>query len=197
LPTGCPRDEALALPTEQSAKVALRTQQILGSETGVVKTVDPLAGSYYVESLTDEIEEQVWKYLKRIDRMGGAMAAIEKGYFQEEIRNNSYRLKKEIDENKRVIVGVNKYQDAHDVEPALNKIDLEIEQRQVARLKEFKSGRDVIQVDRALSALQRAAEKDENLMPYIITCVKSYTTLGEISNTLGSVFGKYEAKVSF
>ncbi|MEM2140624.1 methylmalonyl-CoA mutase [Nitrososphaera sp.] len=191
------RDEALALPTEQSAKVALRTQQILGSETGVVKTVDPLAGSYYVESLTDEIEEQVWKYLKRIDRMGGAMAAIEKGYFQEEIRNNSYRLKKEIDENKRVIVGVNKYQDAHDVEPALNKIDLEIEQRQVARLKEFKSGRDVIQVDRALSALQRAAEKDENLMPYIITCVKSYTTLGEISNTLGSVFGKYEAKVSF
>ncbi|MEM3159947.1 MAG: methylmalonyl-CoA mutase family protein [Nitrososphaera sp.] len=191
------RDEALALPTEQSAKVALRTQQILGSETGVVKTVDPLAGSYYVESLTDEIEEQVWKYLKRIDRMGGAMAAIEKGYFQEEIRNNSYRLKKEIDENKRVIVGVNKYQDAHDVEPALNKIDLEIEQRQVARLKEFKSGRDVIQVDRALSALQRAAEKDGNLMPYIITCVKSYTTLGEISNTLGSVFGKYEAKVSF
>lgn len=191
------RDEALALPTEQSAKVALRTQQIVATETGVVKTVDPLAGSHYVESLTEEIEEQVWKYLKKIDRMGGAMAAIEKGYFQEEIRNNSYRLKKEIDENKRVIVGVNKYQDAHDVQPVLNKIDLEIEQRQIARLKEFKAGRDIIEVDRSLSALQRAAEKDENLMPYIISCVKGYATLGEISDTLGTVFGKYEAKVSF
>ncbi|HEX6067599.1 MAG TPA: methylmalonyl-CoA mutase family protein, partial [Nitrososphaera sp.] len=191
------RDEALALPTEQSAKVALRTQQIVASETGVVKTVDPLAGSYYIESLTDEIEEQVWKYLKKIDRMGGAMAAIEKGYFQEEIRNNSYRLKKEIDENKRVIVGVNKYQDAHDVEPALNKIDLEIEQRQVARLKEFKASRDKQKADSALAALQRCAEKDDNLMPLIINCVKSYATLGEISDTLGTVFGRYEAKVSF
>ncbi len=191
------RDEALALPTEQSAKVALRTQQIIASETGVVKAVDPMAGSYYIESLTDEIEAQVWKYLKKIDRMGGAMAAIEKGYFQEEIRNNSYRLKKEIDENKRVIVGVNKYQDAHDVEPALNKIDLAIEQRQIARLKEFKSGRDMSKVESSLAALQKGAEKDDNLMPLIIGCVKSYATLGEISDTLGTVFGKYEAKVSF
>lgn len=191
------RDEALALPTEQSAKVALRTQQIIASETGITKTVDPMAGSYYIESLTDEIEEQVWKYLKRIDKMGGAMSAIEKGYFQEEIRNNSYRLKKEIDENKRVIVGVNKYQDAHDIEPALNKIDLEIEQRQIARLKEFKASRDRTKAESALSTLQKAAEKDENLMPLIINCVKSYATLGEISDTLGTVFGKYEAKVSF
>ncbi len=191
------RDEALALPTEQSAKVALRTQQIIASETGVVKTVDPMAGSYYIESLTDEIEQQVWRYLKKIDRMGGAMAAIEKGYFQEEIRNNSYRLKKEIDENKRVIVGVNKYQDAHDVEPALNKIDLEIEQRQLARLKEFKAGRDKSKAESALALLQKGAEKDNNLMPLIIGCVKSYATLGEISDTLGMVFGKYEAKVSF
>jgi methylmalonyl-CoA mutase N-terminal domain/subunit len=191
------RDEALALPTEQSAKVALRTQQIIASETGITKTVDPMAGSYYIESLTDEIEEQVWKYLKRIHKMGGAMSAIEKGYFQEEIRNNSYRLKKEIDENKRVIVGVNKYQDAHDIEPALNKIDLEIEQRQIARLKEFKASRDRTKAESALSTLQKAAEKDENLMPLIINCVKSYATLGEISDTLGTVFGKYEAKVSF
>jgi methylmalonyl-CoA mutase N-terminal domain/subunit len=191
------RDEALALPTEQSAKVALRTQQIIASETGVVKAVDPMAGSYYIESLTDEIAAQVWKYLKKIDRMGGAMAAIEKGYFQEEIRNNSYRLKKEIDENKRVIVGVNKYQDAHDVEPALNKIDLEIEQRQIARLKEFKSSRNKSRTESALATLQKGAEKDDNLMPLIINCVKSYATLGEISDTLGAVFGKYEAKVSF
>jgi methylmalonyl-CoA mutase, N-terminal domain len=191
------RDEALALPTEQSAKVALRTQQIIASETGVVKTVDPMAGSYYVESLTDEIEAQVWKYLKKIDRMGGAMAAIEKGYFQEEIRNNSYRLKKEIDENKRVIVGVNKYHDAHDIEPVLNKIDLEIEQRQIARLKEFKAGRDRSKAEAALAALQKGAENDDNMMPLIIDCVKRYATLGEISDTLGTVFGKYEAKVSF
>jgi len=191
------RDEALALPTEQSAKVALRTQQIVASETGIVKAVDPMAGSYYVESLTDEMEDRVWKYLKKIDRMGGAMAAIEKGYFQEEIRNNSYRLKKEIDENKRVIVGVNKYQDAHDVEPALNKIDLEIEQRQIARLNEFKASRDKSRAESALAALQKGAEKDDNLMPLIINCVKGYATLGEISNTLGTVFGKYEAKVSF
>jgi methylmalonyl-CoA mutase N-terminal domain/subunit len=191
------RDEALALPTEQSAKVALRTQQIIASETGAIKTVDPLAGSYYVESLTAEIEEQVWKYLKRIDRMGGAMAAIEKGFFQEEIRNNAYRLKKEIDENSRVIVGVNKYQDAHDVEPALNRIDPEIEKKQLARLAEFKSSRDTTKVNSLLSTLQKSAEKEENLMPHIINCVKGYTTLGEISDTLRGVFGRYEPKLSF
>ena len=129
------RDEALALPTEESVKIALRTQQIIASETGVIKTVDPLSGSHYIEYLTSKIEDEVFKYLKRIDRMGGAMAAVEKGFFQEEIRNNAYLLKKEIDENKRVIVGVNKYQDTHDVEPKLNRIDLEIEKRQVAKLK--------------------------------------------------------------
>jgi methylmalonyl-CoA mutase N-terminal domain/subunit len=191
------RDEALALPTEESVKVALRTQQIIASETGVTKTVDPLAGSHYVEYLTAKIEDEVFKYLKRIDRMGGAMAAVEKGFFQEEIRNNAYLLKKEIDENKRVIVGVNKYQDAHDVEPKLNRIDLEIEKRQVSKLKEMKSNRDNPKVDHALSRLQAAAEKDENLMPHIITAVKSYSTLGEISATLRTVFGRYEPKVSF
>jgi methylmalonyl-CoA mutase N-terminal domain/subunit len=191
------RDEALALPTEQSAKVALRTQQIIASETGVIKTADPMAGSYYVESLTSEIEEQVWKYLKRIDRMGGAMAAIEKGFFQEEIRNNAYRLKKEIDENSRVIVGVNKYHDAHDVEPALNRIDPEIEKKQLARLAGFKAGRDMAKVNSLLSTLEKSAEKDENLMPHIINCVKGYTTLGEISDTLRGVFGRYEPKLSF
>jgi methylmalonyl-CoA mutase, N-terminal domain len=191
------RDEALALPTEESVKVALRTQQIIASETGVIKTVDPMAGSHYVEMLTGKIEEEVMKYLKRIDRMGGAMAAIEKGFFQQEIRNNAYQLKKEIDENKRVIVGVNKYKDEHDVEPKLNRIDQEIENRQVARLKELKSSRDKIKAEQALSKLQTAAEKEENLMPLIISAVKSYATLGEISGTLRTVFGKYEPKISF
>lgn len=191
------RDEALALPTEESVKVALRTQQIIASETGVVKTVDPMAGSYYVEYLTSKIEDEVNKYLKKIDRMGGAMVAVERGFFQEEIRNNAYQLKKEIDENKRVIVGVNKYQDAHDVEPKLNRIDQEIENRQVARLKELKNTRDKTKVDHALSQLQSAAEKDENLMPHIINAVKNYSTLGEISSTLRTVFGRYEPKISF
>jgi methylmalonyl-CoA mutase N-terminal domain/subunit len=191
------RDEALALPTEESVKVALRTQQIISSETGVIKTVDPMAGSYYVEYLTSKIEDEVNKYLKKIDRLGGAMVAVEKGFFQEEIRNNAYQLKKEIDKNKRVIVGVNKYQDAHDIEPKLNRIDPAIEQRQVAKLKELKSTRDKTKVDQALSQLQRAAEKEENLMPHIINAVKSYSTLGEISGTLRTVFGRYEPKISF
>jgi methylmalonyl-CoA mutase N-terminal domain/subunit len=191
------RDEALALPTEESVKVALRTQQIIASETGVIKTVDPLAGSYYVEYLTGRIEEEVAKYLKKIDSMGGALVAVEKGFFQEEIRNNAYQLKKEIDENKRVIVGVNKYQDAQNVEPKLNRIDPEIENRQVTRLKELKSNRDKSRVDQALSQLQKTAEQDENLMPHIINAVKSYSTLGEISSTLRTVFGRYEPKISF
>jgi methylmalonyl-CoA mutase N-terminal domain/subunit len=156
-----------------------------------------MAGSYYIEYLTARIEDEVNKYLKRIDRMGGALAAVEKGFFQEEIRTNAYQLKKEIDENARIIVGVNKYQDAHDVEPKLNRIDLEIERRQVAKLKEFKNIRDKSKVDQALSDLQRAAEKDENLMPHIINAVKSYGTLGEISGMLRSVFGRYEPRVSF
>jgi methylmalonyl-CoA mutase, N-terminal domain len=191
------RDEALALPTEESVKVALRTQQIIANETGVTKTVDPMAGSYYVEYLTSRMEEEVNKYLKKIDKLGGAMVAVEKGFFQEEIRNNAYQLKKEIDENKRIIVGVNKYQDAHDIEPKLNRIDPEIENRQVAKLKDLKNNRDKSKVDQALSQLQKAAEKEENLMPHIINAVKSYGTLGEISSSLRTVFGKYEPKISF
>ena len=192
------RDEALALPTEESVKIALRTQQIISTETGVVKTVDPMSGSYYVEYLTNRIEEEVDKYLKKINRIGGALAAVEKGYFQDEIRKNAYQLKKDIDEKKRIIVGVNKFQDQHGVEPNLNVMDTEIERRQVARLKDLKSSRDKIKVDHAISALKKAAEnQDENLMPHIINAVKSHVTLGEISNTFGQIFGRYEPKVSF
>jgi methylmalonyl-CoA mutase N-terminal domain/subunit len=192
------RDEALALPTEDSVKIALRTQQIIATETGLAKTVDPMAGSYYVEYLTNRIEEEVEKYLKKIDRMGGALSAVEKGFFQDEIRRNAYQLKKEIDENKRIIVGVNKFQDRNDVEPKINTIDVEIESRQISRLKEFKNSRDKTKVDQALSALQDAAEKpNENLMPHIIYAVKSNVTLGEISNIFVQVFGRYEPKISF
>jgi methylmalonyl-CoA mutase, N-terminal domain len=192
------RDEALALPTEDSVKIALRTQQIIATETGLAKTVDPMAGSYYVEYLTNRIEEEVEKYLKKIDRMGGALSAVEKGFFQDEIRRNAYQLKKEIDEYKRIIVGVNKFQDRNDLEPKLNTIDAEIEKRQVSRLKEFKSSRDNTKVEQALSALKDAAQKpNENLMPHIIYAVKSNVTLGEISNTFVQVFGRYEPKISF
>lgn len=192
------RDEALALPTEESVKIALRTQQIISTETGVVKTVDPMSGSYYVEYLTNRIEEEVDKYLKKINRIGGALAAVEKGYFQDEIRKNAYQLKKDIDEKKRIIVGVNKFQDQQGIEPNLNVMDTEIERRQVARLKDLKSSRDKIKVDHAISALKKAAEnQDENLIPHIINAVKSHVTLGEISNTFGQIFGRYEPKVSF
>ena len=192
------RDEALALPTEESVKVALRTQQIIATETGLTKTVDPVAGSYYVEYLTNRIEEEVEKYLKKISKMGGALAAVDKGFFQDEIRKNAYQMKKQIDENKHIIVGVNKFQDQNDVEPNINTVDRDIEIKQVARLKDFKSSRDKIKIGEALNLLQKAAEKhDENLMPHIIHAVKNYVTLGEISNTLKGVFGKYEPKVSF
>jgi methylmalonyl-CoA mutase N-terminal domain/subunit len=191
------RDEALALPTEESVKIALRTQQIIATESGITKTVDPMAGSYYLECLTNRIEEEVEKYLRKIDRMGGALAAVEKGFFQDEIRRNAYKLKKEIDENKRIIVGINKFQDLHDVEPELNIIDTEIEKRQVSKLNDFKDSRDKIKVNDAISSLQKAAETGENLMPYIIYAVKNRVTLGEISNTFKGVFGTYRPTMSF
>ena len=192
------RDEALSLPTEDSVKVALRTQQIIANETGVTKSVDPMGGSYYIEYLTARIEEEVEKYLRKIERMGGAMAAIEKGFFQEEIRSNAYKLKKEIDEGKRIIVGVNKFQDLQDMEPKLNIVDSETERQQVMKLKNFKNNRDTIKVNHQITNLLKAAQNDEeNLMPLIISAVKNRVTLGEISNSLMQVFGRYEPKFSF
>ena len=178
------RDEALALPTEESVKIALRTQQVLAYETGVTKTVDPLAGSYYIEYLTEQIIEGVNSYLDRIDKMGGALAAIERNFFQEEIRKNAYSLKKEIDSNERTIVGVNKFTDQHNVEPKLATVDPQLEIKQIERLKEFKKSRDNIKVQHHISSLLAAAEKqDTNLMPYLISCVKNKVTLGEINTT--------------
>jgi methylmalonyl-CoA mutase, N-terminal domain len=192
------RDEALALPTEESVKIALRTQQVLAYETGVTKTVDPLAGSYYVEYLTEQIIEGVNSYLDRIDKMGGAFAAIERNFFQEEIRKNAYSLKKEIDSNKRTIVGVNKFTDQQNVEPKLAIVDPQLEIKQIERLKEFKRSRDNIKVQHQISSLLTASEKqDTNLMPYLISCVKNKVTLGEINNTFKEIFGTYVPKISF
>ena len=192
------RDEALALPTEESVKIALRTQQVIASETGMAKTVDPIGGSYYVEYLTSRIEEEVQKYLRKIDRMGGALVAIERGFFQEEIRRNAYNMKKEIDSYKRTIVGVNKFQDSTGIEPKLNVIDTEIESRQKNRLKNFRDSRDTSKFEHALSSLQKAAEQpDKNLMPYIVEAVKNRATLGEIGNSLRAIYGVFEPRVTF
>ena len=191
------RDEALALPTQESAKIALRTQQIVAYESGVTRTVDPMAGSYYLEELCDEIEDGVWKYLKKVEKIGGSIRAIEKGFFQSEIRQNAYRLKKEIDNNERTIVGVNKFSETDPTKQELLRIDdtVEIQQRQA--LKNLRSTRDNKKVELTLSKLQSVAETEENLMPYILDSVKTYATTGEISNKFREVFGEYRPKEVF
>ncbi|MEM0030590.1 MAG: methylmalonyl-CoA mutase family protein, partial [Candidatus Nitrosocaldus sp.] len=145
--------------------------------------------------LTDEIEDRVWKYLRRIERMGGSLKAIEKGYFQQEIRENAYRIKKEVDEGSRIIVGVNKFVDKEAEVPEVLRIDPALERKQVERLKEFKAKRDMVKVEHMISSLEEAAEKGHNLMPYIVESVKARVTLGEISNALRRVFGVYQPKL--
>jgi methylmalonyl-CoA mutase N-terminal domain/subunit len=191
------RDEALALPAEESAKIALRTQQIVAYESGITKTVDPVAGSHYLEYLCDEIEDRTWQYLKKIEKMGGSLKAIEKGFFQSEIRQNAYRLKKEIDSNQRIIVGVNKFSDESKQSQNLLKIDDSIGIKQAKEIKKLRSTRDNKKVENCLSKMKAAAEKEENLMPYILASVKAFATTGEISNTFREVFGEYRPKEVF
>lgn len=191
------RDEALALPTEESAKIALRTQQIVAHESGITKTVDPLAGSYYLESLCSRMESDVWDYLDRIRKMGGSVAAIERGFFQSEIRKNAYRLKKEADSEDRILVGVNKYVESNERPPSLLRIDDSVEAGQRAALARMRQDRDSSHIQNTLSALESAADTDANLMPYIIDAVRAKGTTGEISNTLRSVFGEYRPQEVF
>ncbi|TET75789.1 MAG: methylmalonyl-CoA mutase [Dehalococcoidia bacterium] len=183
-------DEVLALPSEEAVTIALRTQQILAEETGVINTIDPLAGSYFVESLTDRVEEEAMRYIDKIEAMGGMLAAIEKGYPQREIADAAYRFQQHIDTKKRTLVGVNKYVTDHPPVDIL-KIDPEVERKQVARLQEVKQTRDNREVEQSLEELRRAAEGQENLMPYIIECVRGYATLQEICDVLREVFGTY------
>jgi methylmalonyl-CoA mutase N-terminal domain/subunit len=191
------KDEALALPTEEAAKIALRTQQIIGYESGITKTVDPMAGSYYLESLCDEIEEKTWNYLKKIDKMGGALKAIEKGFFQSEIRQNAYRLKNEIDSQERVLVGVNKFDEKSQEKQNLLRINDSLGERQSRMIKQLRSSRDNKKTQYALSKMQKAADTDKNLMPFILDAVQAYATTGEISNTFREVFGQYRPKEVF
>ena len=190
------RDEALALPTQESAKIALRTQQIVAHESGITKTVDPMAGSYYLEDLCDGIEAGVRRYLKKIERMGGSVRAIERGFFQSEIRQNAYRLKKEADEGQRILVGVNKYSE-EEAQPKLLRIGGKIEVRQKRALKALRASRDEKRCQDALHAMKSAADTDENLMPYIVESARAYATTGEISNAFRDVFGQYRPREVF
>ncbi|MFZ4615835.1 MAG: acyl-CoA mutase large subunit family protein [Rectinemataceae bacterium] len=191
------RDEALALPTEDSVRIALRTQQIIAHESGVAETVDPLAGSYYVESLTDTIEKEVFAYLGRIDALGGAVKAIEEGYIQKEIQDAAYSYQLDIEKDERVIVGLNKFQVKEGPPKGLLRVDPEVGRRQVAKIAAVKEGRDGIRVKKALGALETAAKGTDNLMPLILEAVRSYATLGEISDVLRGVFGEYRQSAMF
>ncbi|MBC7913886.1 MAG: methylmalonyl-CoA mutase [Pyrinomonadaceae bacterium] len=184
-------DEAYSLPTENAAKLALRTQQIIASESGIAATVDPLAGSYFVESLTNELEAAAWKYIKNIDDRGGAVAAIEAGYIQNEISNSAYLYQSAVENDELKIVGVNCYTDTDELEPSVFQVSDSIRNQQINKLNLLKLKRDKHAVADALKKLQMACKGDENLMPYIIIAVEVYATLGEISDTLRAEFGEY------
>ena len=192
------RDEALALPTEESVSIALHTQHIVAHESGLADVIDPLAGSYYVEAMTNRIEKEAMEYIKKIDEMGGAVAAIEKGYIQKEIQDSAYAWQMDVESGARIIVGVNKYQKENEEPPKdLLKVDASVGEKQKKKLAEVKAKRDNAAVKSALEALKKACEDEkENLMPHILTAVKTYATLGEICGVMRSVFGEYEAHTS-
>lgn len=189
------RDEALALPTEDSVRIALRTQQIIAYESGATETIDPLAGSYYVESLTDRIQEEAEKYIRTIDDMGGAVKAIERGYVQQEIQDAAYAYQMDVESGERVVVGMNKFQITEAAPKGLLRVDPAVGQMQAAKLAELKARRDNAKVKTALAALRTAAAGTENLMPLILDAVRMYATLGEITDELRAVFGEYQQKV--
>ncbi len=185
------RDEALALPTEESARLALRTQQLIAHESGIVDTVDPLGGSYFIESLTDEIEKRSIEYIRKIDEMGGAAKAIEQKFYQNEIAESAYKYQMEIERKEKIIVGVNEFVVDEAAEPELLRIDEGVRVKQIDRLATVRMTRDKAVVQRNLDALASAARSDHNLLPAILACVESYATVGEISDTLRAIWGEY------
>lgn len=186
------RDEALSLPTEDSARIALRTQQIIANESGVADTIDPLGGSYFVEELTDQMEEEVNKYLDRIKEIGGAVQAVEEGYMQREIQHNAYETQKRIENEEEIIVGLNKYTLDEEVNPDLLKVDEALEREQINFIQQIRNDRNENAVNQSLEALRSAAKTDEqNLIPFILESVKAYATIGEICNVLRDEFGEY------
>jgi len=190
------RDEALGLPTEESVRIALRTQQIVAHESGVANTVDPLAGSYYVEKLTDLIEEEVWNYLNKIEKMGGMVRAIEQGYVQKEIQDSAYRYQREIEDSERVVVGVNQFTVEKEPVKEILKVDPTLREVQIRKIEELRKKRDNAAVEEALSALREgAADSAVNLMPLIVTAAEANATLGEITNVLRTIFGEYQESI--
>jgi methylmalonyl-CoA mutase N-terminal domain/subunit len=186
-------DEALALPSEEAVRVALRTQQIVAHESGATNTIDPVAGSYYLETLTNEMEQKAMDYIQKVDDMGGAIVAIEKGFFQKEIADSAYKYQREIDEKKRTIVGVNDYQiEGRESHIELLRVDPKAEEEQLLGLQKLRRERNSKKVEETLNKLQHSAEKKANLMPMIIDAVKAYATLGEICEVLRKVYGEYK-----
>lgn len=184
-------DEAWALPSEKAVRLALRTQQVVAHESGVPNTIDPLGGSYFVEWLTDEMENQTYKYFDRIESLGGVLKAIDKGFFQREIADSAYRYQREIDSKERVIVGVNDFILDEELEIPILAMDEKGEQTQVNRLKRIRCDRDDGRFTRAMDRLRKVAEGDENTMPAILECAKAQATLGDITGVLRDVFGEY------
>ena len=193
----CAKDEAIALPTEESATLALRTQQLIAYESGVSDSIDPLGGSYYIEKLTDEIEAKAYEYIQKIDEMGGAVGAIEKGYMQQEIGNSGYKRQQRVENGESIVIGVNKFAVLEERKEEYLTVDPSVGKRQVSRLNTMKNKRDKNKVNVSLENLKKAAQGEENLMPYLIESVKTYATLGEICGVLREVFGEYEQSVYF
>lgn len=190
------RDEALALPTEQSARVALRTQQIVACESGLINTIDPLAGSYYVEAMTNTIEQASEEYIEQIDSFGGMTQAIENGYVQREIQKSAYQFNRELESGERFVVGINKYQVDEPPVEDIHQVDLKQQEEQIHFLHKIRNERDNTTVHQKLAALKKAAEGSDNLMPFILDSVREYASIGEICGTLREVFGEYEEQVT-
>ena len=184
-------DEALALPSEEAVQVALRTQQIIACESGVVDTVDPLGGSYYIEWLTDQVEDRAMKYIADIDKMGGSLRAIEKGYIQKEIAHSAYNYQRAVDSGEQVIVGVNRFTSDEERDTDVLEIGEDVERKQIESLKKLKRERDNNRVAEVLERVRETAATGENIMPVLIEAVKAYAAVGEISDVLRDVFGEY------
>ncbi|MTI94517.1 MAG: methylmalonyl-CoA mutase [Firmicutes bacterium] len=187
------RDEALALPSEDSVRIALRTQQIIAHETGAADVADPMGGSYYVEHLTDEIEKRVWDLLSKIDEIGGAVAAINSGFVQKQILDSSYHYQMDVEAKRQIIVGVNQFAIGEEVQPELLQVDPGVQEAQIDKLRVLKQNRDNDAVSAALEAVKAAAEQGENLFPPVLDAVRAYATLGEVCGVMRSVFGEYTA----
>lgn len=185
------KDEALSLPTEESARIALRTQQIIAHETGAANTIDPLGGSYYVEALTDKLEEEALRYIDHIDTLGGAVSAVEKQYMQREIHRSAYEAQKRLERNEDIVVGVNEFRTEDEQAPDLMKVDEAFVENQLSRLERLKQSRDTEKVEAGLAELKRTASGNGNLMYPILDCVRAYATVGEICHALREVFGEY------